>query len=218
MEKITQIILFTAILMGCRTMSPDLLYKSGAGTLYFPTYDEERVKYHTDSMGNRIIGMAPIRPDDSLSQFVNSWYSKHLYSMREPVLYNKTDKKTNIIRFTHLGTWGNPYSYRIEQSESDISITYNKTNGSGGYNTGKIIEHGTKKIDVEKWNLVISKMQSIDFWNIGTHDENMILDGEEWIFEAVIDGRYHLITRNSPAFYGGKEYAELCNLIVQIYN
>ena len=213
-----QIILFTAILVSCRTMSPDLLYKSGAGKLYFPTYDEESVKYHTDNYGSRIIGMASIKPDDSLSRFVNNWYSKHLYSMREPVLYNKTDKKINIIRFTHLGTWGKPYSYRIEQSESDISITYNKTNGSGGYHTGKIIEHGTKKIDVEKWNMVISKMQSLDFWNVGTHDENMILDGEEWIFEAVINGRYHFITRNSPDVYDGKEYAELCNLIVQIYN
>ena len=64
--------------------------------------------------------------------------------------------------------------------------------------------------------MVISKMQSLDFWNMGTHDKNMILDGEEWIFEAVINGRYHFITRNSPDVYDGKEYAELCNLIVQI--
>ena len=66
--------------------------------------------------------------------------------------------------------------------------------------------------------MVISKMQSIDFWDMGTHDENMILDGEKWIFEAVVNGRYRFITRNSPDFYDGKEYAELCNLIVQIYN
>ena len=92
-----QIILFTAILVSCRTMSPDLLYKSGAGKLYFLTYDEESVKYHTDNYGSRIIGMASIKPDDSLSRFVNNWYSKHLYSMKEPVLYNKTDKKINII-------------------------------------------------------------------------------------------------------------------------
>jgi len=56
------------------------------------------------------------------------------------------------------------------------------------------------------------------FWNMGTHDENMILDGEEWIFEAVMNGRYHFITKNSSNVYDGKEYAELCNFIAQIYN
>ena len=218
MKKIIQIILLTAVLVSCRTMSPELLYKLGKGTLYFPTYGKESIKFYTDSLGMRIIGMAPIQPNDSLSQFVNKWYSKHLYSLREPVLYNKTDETINIIRFTHLGTWGNPYSYRIEQNKSNIFITYNKTNGSGGYHTGKIVEHGTKKIDIEKWNLVMSKMDSIDFWNMETHDENMILDGEEWIFESVMNGRYHFITRNCPNLYNGKEFAELCNLIVHIYN
>ena len=212
------IVLLTTVLVSCRTTSPELRYISGKGTIYFPTYDEESVKYHTDSLGNRIIGMAPIQPDDSLRQFVNNWYSKHLYSMREPVLYKKTDESINIIRFTHLGTWSNPYSYRIEQNKSNISITFKKTNGSGGFDSGKIIEHGTKKIDIEQWNLVLSTMDSVDFWNMGTHDENMVLDGEEWIFEAIINGRFHFITRNSPASYGGKEYAELCNLIVRIYN
>jgi len=199
-------------------MSPELMYKSGVGTLYFPTYDEESVKFHTDSSGYRMIGIAPIRPNDSLSQFVNNWYSKHLYSLGEPVLYNKTEKPINVVRFTHLGTWSNPYSYRIEQDKSSISITYNKSNGHGGYQAGRRIEHETKKIGAEKWSLVIAKMDSINFWNKGTHDENLILDGAEWIFEALINGRYHFITRNSPDYYDGKDYAELCNLIIQIYN
>lgn len=73
-------------------------------------------------------------------------------------------------------------------------------------------------MNLEKWNAVIEKMNSIDFWNIGTHDENIILDGEEWIFEALIDGRYHFITRISPDHYDGKDFAELCDLVVQVYN
>jgi hypothetical protein len=42
----------------------------------------------------------------------------------------------------------------------------------------------------------------------------MILDGEEWILEVLIDGKYHFVTRNSPENYGGQEYAELCKLIM----
>jgi hypothetical protein len=165
-----------------------------------------------------MIGMPPIKPNDSLSEFVNNWYSKHLYSLGEPVLYNKTNTPVNVVRFTHLGTWGNPYSYRLEQNKSEVTATYSKTDGLGGYQAGKRIEQGSKKMNLEKWNAVIEKMNSIDFWNIGTHDENIILDGEEWIFEALIDGRYHLITRNSPDHYDGKDFAELCDLVVQVYN
>ncbi len=162
--------------------------------------------------------MPPIKPNDSLSEFVNNWYSKHLYSLGEPVLYNKTNTPVNVVRFTHLGTWGNPYSYRLEQNKSEITATYSKTDGLGGYQAGKRIEQGSKKMNLEKWNAVIEKMNSIDFWNIGTHDENIILDGEEWIFEALIDGRYHFITRNSPDHYDGKDFAELCDLVVHVYN
>jgi len=218
MKNAILIIFLVTILVSCGTVSPELMHKSEVRELYFPTYDERNIVYHTDNYGNRIMGVAPIRPNDSLSQFVNDWYSKHLYSLKEPILYNKTNKSIDVIRFTHLGTWSNPYSCRIELAKSNVTITYNKTNGQGGYKPGRRIEHKTKILDVEKWDLVISKMDSIDFWNMETHDKNTILDGAEWIFEALINGRYHFITRNSPDQYDGKEYAELCNLIVKMYN
>lgn len=206
MKKITQIILLLTLCTGC------------AKTLYFPTYDENSVHFHTDSLGFRMIGIASVHPNDSLSQFRNNWYSKHLRRLGEPVIYNNTDQTQNTIRFTQLGTWSNPVSYRLEQKNGKIAITYNRTNGQGGYDPGVRVEHKTKTTGKEKWDLVLCKMDSIDFWNVGTHDKNMILDGTEWIFEAHIDGRYHFITRNSPDAYDGKDYAELCMLLVQIYN
>lgn len=106
----------------------------------------------------------------------------------------------------------------MEQEGGKTSIAYNKTNGQGGYEAGVRVEQKTKKIDKEKWDIVVSKLDSINFWIIETHDKNMIFDGVEWIFEAFINGRYHFVTRNSPDHYDGKDYAELCNLIVQIYN
>lgn len=199
-EKVILIILGMYFLASCRTA-------------YFPTYDEESLQYYTDSYGMS----TSIKPNDSLSQFVNKWYSKHLYNSGEPVLYKKTHKSTNIIRFMHIGSWSNPYSYRIEQVGSKVSVTYSET-GRVDYESNRIIKHGTKKADFEKWNLVIAKMDSISFWSMETHDKNEILDGAEWIFEALINGQYHFVTRNSPNDYDGKEYAELCNLIAQIWN
>jgi hypothetical protein len=182
--------------------------------LYFPTYDEEQIIYEIDESTE---WKAPLSPNDSLSPFINKWYSNHLLSLSEPILYNITNRTTNVLRFTLLGIWSNPVSYRIEKDNSGTYITYNKTDGQGGYKVGKRIEHETKEINIEKWNSIIVKMDSINFWNINTHDDNFIFDGAEWIFEAFINGRYHFVTRTSPDIYDGEEYADLCNLIVKIY-
>ena len=99
-----------------------------------------------------------------------------------------------------------------------VKITYNKTRGLGGYKAGRRIKHKTKKVDLEKWEQIIEKVDKIDFWNIETHDPNMVLDGEEWILEILIDDRYHFISRNSPDVYDGKEYAELCTLIANSFS
>lgn len=194
-----------ATFAGCRVMSTESIYESGAGTLYFPTYDDT---YHR-GIDNR--------PDDSLSSFVNNWYSKHLYTLGEPVIYNQADHTKNIIRFTYLPTWGNPVAYRLEQNGTAISVTYNKTNGFGGYGAGRRTEHKTKKIDKGKWDRIVAKIDAINFWDIETHEKEMILDGVEWILEVSMNGRYHFVTRNSPDYDGGEGYAELCNLVVQAY-
>ena len=183
---------------------------------FFPTYNEQMLSIDTlSSMESS--WTVRVKPNDSLNPSINKWYSKHLNSMREPVIYNNTNPNRNIVRVTFLPTWGNPTSYRIEQEGLEISITFSRTNGQGGYHAGRRVVHKTIKMDNEKWECVVSKMDSINFWNIGTHDPNMILDGVEWIFEASINGYYHLVTRNCPDIYDGKDFAELCSLIVQIY-
>lgn len=218
MKKTIYIILLITTFTSCRVIAPELTYKSGMGRSYFPTYDEDSPRFVIPDTTAHSIGFLTIQPNDSLNSFTNEWYSKHLYTLGEPVLYNKTKQKKNIIRFTHLGTWSNPFSYRLEQKGEKVSITFNKTKGLGGYDAGKRVKHDKKKIPIEKWDHIVSKMDSINFWDVETHGKYMVLDGEEWILEALIDGRYHFITRNSPDVYNEKEYAELCKLIEQIYN
>ena len=210
---------------GCGILSPKLKSEKltcceGSVTFYFPIYNEMNVKYRTDSIGSIAFGI-PIRPNDSIGIFHNYLFSKYLCKMGEPILYSKTNQSKNFIRFSHFGSWSSPYSFRMEQNKSKVSISFNKTLGQGNLGDRDIengtIECGTKEINVKKWNLVIAKMDSIDFWKMETHDKEMILDGEEWVFEALINGRYHLVMRNSPESYNGKEYAELCKLIKQTY-
>jgi hypothetical protein len=57
------------------------------------------------------------------------------------------------------------------------------------------------------------KANNIDFWNMPTHDSKYILDGEMWILEILIDGKYHIVTRNSPDHSGDEKFTELCKLV-----
>lgn len=201
MKKCFYLIILISII-SCASVSADYRYnKTEKGKLYFPTFDE--TKYKIDTVNNG--------PNDSLDLFTNKWYSKHLHTLKEPVLFNKTNEKQNIIRFTHLGTWSNPYSYRLENIDGKIISTYNRTNGLGGYEVGRRIKNKTIEINSEKWNQILDKINNINFWNISTHNSQMILDGEEWILEVLIDGKYHFVTRRSPDSYDNdKGFIEIC--------
>jgi hypothetical protein len=43
------------------------------------------------------------------------------------------------------------------------------------------------------------------------------LDEAEWIFEVLINAKYHFVRRRNPDRYDGKEDAGFCNLLVQAY-
>jgi len=42
------------------------------------------------------------------------WYSKHLFAMKEPLLFNRKTEK-HIYRFTWLRTFNKPMTFRIEK-------------------------------------------------------------------------------------------------------
>ena len=177
-----------------------------AGKLYFASYDSN--KYPSDTINRG--------PNDSLSTFTNKWYSQHLNSLNEPILFDNKDKNLQIIRFTKIGTWDHPFVYRIEKLKNEVKLTFSQTDGLGGYQTGKKTKYYSRKITEKKWNQVILKLDEVEFWKMQTQDPNKINDGAEWILEVLINGKYHLVTRNSPDVYEGKKYAELCELIMKM--
>lgn len=201
MKNLSLFSIIFLLIVSCSTGSKTKL-KLGKydGPLYFETFDEQKYPRDTIKRG----------PNDSLSLFNNKWYSEHLNSLKEPILKKSY---SNYIRYTNLGTWEKPFTYRIENENGKITFNYKSTNGLGGYYTGKLIKHLKKDLSLKKWNVILQKINEIDFWNIPTQDPKIINDGAEWILEVSINGKYHLVTRNSPNFYDDKKYAELCELI-----
>jgi len=202
-------------LIGCAILNPKKRYQPNSIEYYFfPMHSLEFTKSVEECIKEEKFPCDYLEPEDSLSKFQNKWYSKHLISLEEPILYNQRDTDLEIIRFTHLGTWTNPFSYRIENRNGQIEGTFNKSSGQGGYQAGKRIFHLEKKLNNDDWDSINLKLDSINFWEIPTHDSVMILDGSEYILEVLQKDKYHFVTRTSPEDYGINGYSELCELII----
>ncbi len=207
------------VLSSCARFNSDIRYEPKTEREFiFPMQSQEFTKSVEECMRLEKFPCNYPEPQDSLSEFQNTWYSKHLISLKEPKIYNQKGNGLKIIRFTELGTWSNPFCYKIENQNDLILGTYSRSKGLGGYKAGRRIRFKEKKLNQNDWNTIKTKIDSIKFWQIPTHDPNIIFDGGEWILEILWEDEYHFVTRNSPADYGGKEYAELCELIINMFN
>jgi len=132
--------------------------------------------------------------NNRIDSFRNAWYSKHLRAMREPVIYSdKTNKE--VIRFTWLRTFHEPIVIRIVNNNGFYSIYLKKTNGQGGYKTGILVVAEKNHLDSEKWNDIIKKLNESGFWKMPTNVPDFGLDGAQWVLEAKIGGKYHVVDR-----------------------
>ncbi|MFA7326206.1 MAG: hypothetical protein WC121_06040 [Candidatus Kapaibacterium sp.] len=155
--------------------------------------------------------------EHKLDTFSNEWYSKHLYSLKEPVLFNQK-KSIEVYRYTNIGTWGNPFTYRIVKTDSIVTITKKLTDGYGGYHAGKLIINQTKKLPREEWDNLIQRIERFEFWTQPTHIKYLGMDGTEWILEGYKDGKYHYINRWCPNHKDNSPFVEVCNSFEELFD
>lgn len=129
----------------------------------------------------------------------NNWFSKHCKALREEKLYQKkTDNE--IFRFVFLPTFSSPICIRVEKKNNEYILTSKKTNGQGGYETGKLVYKIEKKITETQWNELMKKVNSINKWEV-FYDEDRLLgfDGSRWIFEYLNPEGYKIRDVWSPS-------------------
>src|SRR5688572_21186821 len=76
--------------------------------------------------------------NNALDTFVNTWYSKMLFALKEPILNNYNGDK-EIYRFTWLRTFHHPVSIRLEKQNNVVKLFTKVCNGAGGYEPGQLI-------------------------------------------------------------------------------
>ena len=145
-------------------------------------------------------------------------YSKHLSALKEPLVFNQTEK--TIYRFTWLRTFHKPVAIRLEKTNKSYTLYWKETSGAGGYDPGSLIVNSSKPLTKDQWDKFISLLQSTDFWNMTTNaNVENIADGSKWIIEGIENGKYHVVDRTSPKNNNfqtcGKYLIELTNLKVK---
>lgn len=136
---------------------------------------------------------------NALDTLVNTWYSKMLFGLKEPVLSNYQGDM-EIYRFTWLRTFHHPVSVRLEK-QNDVIMLFSKVcNGAGGYQPGQLIFDTAFNVTVDQYKLLTQKIDEIYLWRLTTEQrDDMGDDGSEWILEAVKDNKYKMVTRWTPS-------------------
>jgi hypothetical protein len=152
---------------------------------------------------------------NALDTFVNEWYSKQLFRLKEPLLYNYQGEK-EIYRFTWLRTFHHPVSIRVEKQNEVIILFSKVTNGAGGYDPGNIIVDTSRPVSKKEWENILNKIKAIQFWQLPTEIDDSGNDGSEWIIEAFKNGSYHMTTRWSPTTGRNGNYSEVGRYLLEI--
>ncbi len=135
---------------------------------------------------------------DALDTFVNSWYSKMLFALKEPILKDYKGNK-GIYRFTWLRTFNHPVSIRLEQQGDIVKLFSKICNGAGGYEPGKIIFDTAISLTQKQVDTINLKLDNAKFWVLQTESrEDNGTDGSEWIIEVVKNNKYHMVVRWTP--------------------
>ena len=147
---------------------------------------------------------------NKFDNFCNIWYSKHLFAMREPILFSDSSQ-TETYRFVWLRTFHNPIAIRIEKQQEIYLLTWKLCNGAGGYEPGQLTMAKQKQIDEITWENFKTLLNQIDFWNMDTEVETMGLDGSQWILEGKDADKYHVVDRWTPR---GGAYYQCCDFLI----
>ncbi len=137
---------------------------------------------------------------DMIDSFLCKWYSEQLFALKEPILCNQRDKNKVVYRLTVLRTFANPYSIRVENTGTEVTLCWKECDGSGGYEPGNLIEDKKIRLSIEDWTEIEKYIDEINFWNLPIEDNSYDSppDGTTGLIEGFNYGKYHIITHWNP--------------------
>jgi hypothetical protein len=171
------------------------------------------VVYATDTLPGAYFPPSAHSPEAQADSFLALWYTRALVAMHEPPLYGAQAPPGVVVwRFIWLRSFDPPVAIRITNSPRRCSIVATALgnvitpeppqDSSGAVYITDILRFGpitrrdsSLRSPVECTHAI----QSIPgFWAAPGEDSRTGIDGANWVFEALEQGRYHVVTRWSP--------------------
>jgi hypothetical protein len=128
-------------------------------------------------------------------------YSKHLKAMREPSLWelSQKDPSAEVYRFLWLRSFHRPIAIRVVVRKNGSGwINSRMMTGKGGYEPGRITRYGVSWLRKARTQELLTAIENAGFWNMPEAGAPFGLDGAQWILEGVRGGKYHIVDRWSP--------------------
>lgn len=139
--------------------------------------------------------------EPKLDRFVSHWYSGQLKALKEPSLWEEAKRSScESYRFLWLRTFHHPVAIRVDVlPDGSATLTTKVADGAGGYNPGKIITNTARPMTKHETERVLASFKDLTFWSLPAFERNKAgNDGSEWIVEAVLHGKYHLVSEWTP--------------------
>jgi hypothetical protein len=167
-----------------------------------------------ESLGNSTLTILSRehRNDRQTSEYIlpkhNSHYRQktvleYLEAMQEPSIYAKRDSGDSIYRLLWIRWSDVPITcpsrcVRIENNSENgsLNILVKKTSATEDKQPRDFILHKNDVISGEAFDQLNEMHQRMRFWEVST-EEKLPLGGELWIFEALHNGKYHVVVRSA---------------------
>jgi hypothetical protein len=103
---------------------------------------------------------------------------------------------------------------KVTHRDDTTTVNYKRSDGSGGYEPGKLIVDETRTLSNGEWNDILKLLEGAKFWELNTNDNTFIVfDGTNYIVDVSMEGKYHVVNRNR-----GYHIGEICLYLFDLAN
>lgn len=153
--------------------------------------------------------------------FAQNWYSSSLYSLKEPILFKKSDTET-MYRLLWLRSFDEPVCFSIKLFNNEWYLRTKMLDRQPAFyptvDDNSILQEAdriafivfdqTIKLNESEWEKISHFLMKINFWTINSIVKpDSAMDGSDWVLEGYKEGKYHYIQRDN-GMDGLREFAE----------
>jgi len=129
---------------------------------------------------------------------LNTWYTSKLITFEEESIL-KIRNAEYIFRFTYIPTFTKPVTIRIEKEKDKYVMISKRAYGKGGYDFGELEKTEKRELKKKEVDKILKMIEESNFWKLDfkLKRKMSMLDGSQFIFEGVKNGKYNAVERIS---------------------